>query len=174
MGRLYTFLLLSVAAFAWLASNLSADFPAAGLQPREADRLARFDSDPGHPGAGEDSNLIVLGRARDGHFYADVEINGTPITMLVDTGASGVALSEEDAHRVGIATTIGMNEHIGQGAGGAVFGDIVQIDSVRLGSTEASNLRGVVLRGGQISLLGQNFLQRFASVEIAGDRMILR
>jgi aspartyl protease family protein len=119
-------------------------------------------------------NAIVLQREGDGHFYADVEINGATINMLVDTGASSVALSEADARRAGIATTIGLNDYVGEGAGGAVMGNMVTIDHVRLGDVEASHLEGVVLRGGDMSLLGQSFLREFASVEIAGDRMILR
>ena len=58
---------------------------------------------------------LVLERRDDGHFYADVEVNGVPISMLVDTGASSVALSADDARRAGIATTIGMNEVSGEG-----------------------------------------------------------
>src|SRR6476619_3850934 len=57
-----------------------------------------------------DGNAVALDRSADGHFYADVEINGTQVHMLVDTGASGVALSREDARSAGIATSIGMND----------------------------------------------------------------
>lgn len=119
-------------------------------------------------------NAVVLDRRGDGHFYARVEVNGTPIEMLVDTGASGVALSADDARRAGIATSIGMREEIGQGAGGAVYGDVVEIERIRLGEVEANAVPGVVLNGGQMSLLGQNFLQQFDKVEIDGDRMVLR
>src|SRR5690349_9244692 len=71
---------------------------------------------------------IVLQRSENGHFYADVEVNGVPVHMLVDTGASGIALSADDARRAGIATSIGMNDVVGQGAGGSVHGDFVTID----------------------------------------------
>ena len=117
---------------------------------------------------------LVLERRGDGHFYADVEVNGVPISMLVDTGASAVALSAEDARRAGIATTIGMTEVIGEGAGGAVHGDIVTIDRIRLGDTEKSGVTAAVLKGGSMSLLGQSFLREFDTVEISGDRMHLR
>src|SRR4051794_39097119 len=59
---------------------------------------------------------IELKREQNGHFYADVEINGTPIRMLIDTGATGIALSRDDARRAGIATSIGMPNVVGQGA----------------------------------------------------------
>ena len=66
---------------------------------------------------------VQLERKADGHFYADVEINGTVVTMLVDTGASGIALSREDARKAGIPTSIGMNQVVGRGADGAVHGE---------------------------------------------------
>ena len=40
-----------------------------------------------------DDGSIALDRDSDGHFYADVRINGNPVHMLIDTGASGIALS---------------------------------------------------------------------------------
>ena len=39
---------------------------------------------------------VEIQRSSDGHFYADVEINGAPVHALVDTGASGVALSRDE------------------------------------------------------------------------------
>lgn len=120
------------------------------------------------------SGEMVLERGSDGHFYADVEINGTPVHMLVDTGASGVALSRDAARSAGIATSIGMNEVIGEGAGGSVHGEQVTIDRIRLGAVSMERVSGVVLDAGGMSLLGQDFLKRFQSVEIRDDRMILR
>lgn len=117
---------------------------------------------------------VTLERGSDGHFYADVEINGSQVHMLVDTGASGVALSRDAARSAGIATSIGMNEVVGEGAGGAVHGEQVRIDRIRLGPVSMEGVSAVVLDGGEMSLLGQDFLQRFQSVEIRDDRMILR
>jgi aspartyl protease family protein len=67
-----------------------------------------------------------------------------------------------------------MNEVIGEGAGGAVHGEQVRIDRIRLGSVSMEQVSAVVLDGGEMSLLGQDFLKRFQSVEIKDDRMILR
>jgi aspartyl protease family protein len=94
--------------------------------------------------------------------------------MLVDTGATGVALSREDARRAGIATSIGMNEVVGQGADGNVHGEFVMVDRISLGSKSVEQMPAMVLNGGEQSLLGQAFLAKFASVEIHGDSMILR
>lgn len=117
---------------------------------------------------------VQLQRQPNGHFYADVEINGTQIHMLVDTGASGIALSRDDARRAGIATSIGMNDVIGQGADGNVHGEFVTIDRIGLGQASIEKMPAMVLNSGEQSLLGQAFLQKFASVEIHGDTMTLR
>ncbi|HEY0629087.1 MAG TPA: TIGR02281 family clan AA aspartic protease [Sphingomicrobium sp.] len=121
-----------------------------------------------------DSDVIVLERSGDGHFYADAEINGQSIRMLVDTGASAIALSRDDAQRAGIGVSIGMPEVVGQGASGDVHGEVVTIDRVALGDKEAESVTAVVLDGGETSLLGQSFLSKFDSVEITGDVMVLR
>lgn len=117
---------------------------------------------------------IELQRSADGHFYADTRINGTYVRMLVDTGASVIALSRNDARMAGLATAIGMNDVVGRGADGAVHGEVVRLDNVELGPLSAQGLDAIVLNSGDQSLLGQSFLSRFSKVEIQGDRMILR
>jgi len=94
--------------------------------------------------------------------------------MLVDTGASTIALSRDDARNAGIATSIGMNDVVGEGADGNVYGEFVKIDRMTLGPKEVDGLDGIILNSGSQSLLGQSFLAKFASVEIHGDTMVLR
>ena len=125
-------------------------------------------------GGYSDGLAVQLDRSPDGHFYADVEINGAPVHMLVDTGATGIALSRDDAHSAGLATSIGMNDVVGRGADGSVHGEFVTLERVRLGGTSATGLEAVVLNNGEQSLLGQEFLSKFASVEIHGDVMVLK
>ena len=122
--------------------------------------------------AGQD--VVELKRQPDGHFYADVEINNMPIHVLVDTGASGIALSRDDARKAGLATSIGMYDVVGEGAGGDVKGEFVTLDSVKLGKQTASQVPAIILDGGQVSLLGQSFLRQFKSVEIHNDTMVLQ
>ena len=176
MGRNYLIILLAVGLMAAFAGRMPAPNKApamagaaAGNEPSSAD--SGSDSQFAQSGNGQQ---LVLDRRGDGHFYADVEVNGVPISMLVDTGASGIALSAEDARRAGVATSIGMHDIIGEGASGAVHGDIVTIERIRLGGIEQSAVPAAVLKGGSTSLLGQSFLRDFASVEISGDRMHLR
>ncbi len=120
------------------------------------------------------SDAIVLDREYNGHFYADVQINGSPIRVLVDTGATGIALSRSDAQRAGVAVSAGMFEVVGKGADGDVHGEFVQLDRVSLGSKTVEDVPAVVLNAGDHSLLGQSFLSKFDTVEIRGDKMYLR
>ena len=117
---------------------------------------------------------VELDRSSDGHFYADVEINGAQVRALVDTGATGIALSREDARSAGVAVSVGMPEVVGRGADGDVRGEYVTLDRVTLGHRSAENVEAVVLNGGEQTLLGQTFLSKFESVEIRGDTMVLR
>ena len=117
---------------------------------------------------------IELDRQPNGYFYADVEINGSPVHMVVDTGATVIALSRDDARAAGIATSIGMNDVVAEGADGAVKGEHVTLDRVALGSKTVEGVPAIVLSSGEQSLLGQSFLTKFASVKIEGDKMVLR
>jgi aspartyl protease family protein len=139
----------------------------------EADRIAELKSS-NSPQFSSGDESIALDRAADGHFYADVRINGNPVHMLVDTGATGIALSRDDARSAGLATSIAMPGVVGEGADGAVHGEFARLDRVELGPLSAEGLDAVVLSSGSQSLLGQSFLSKFASVHIEGDRMILR
>lgn len=139
----------------------------------EAARIAELKTKNDPRFASQDGS-IELQREGDGHFYADVRINGAPIRMLIDTGASGIALSREDAQMAGLATSIGMNDIVGEGASGEVHGQWVRLDRVELGPLSASGLDAAILDGGQQSLLGQSFLRKFAKVQIEDDKMVLR
>ena len=119
-------------------------------------------------------DAVVLKREPNGHFYADAEVNNMTIHFMVDTGATGIALTRDDARRAGLAVSAGMFDVVADGASGDVRGEWVTLDSVKLGQEEAKQVPAVILDGGQQSLLGQTFLQQFSSVEIKGDRMFLR
>ena len=112
----------------------------------------------------------VLERSGGGHFYADVEVNGELVRFLVDTGATGVALTERDAERVGLSFDRGDYEPVGMGAGGPIRGKFVTLDKVSLDGKAAHKIEGAILEGSEISLLGQNYLGRY-SIEMRGDTM---
>ena len=179
MGR---FLLIAFVAFGFLSAMLgrvqshgssSQDpyFEKARAQQGEAYEEAQRANEPT---VIKNDGTVELNRNEDGHFYADVQINGAPVHMLVDTGASVIALSRDDARSAGIATSIGMNDVVGEGADGAVHGEYVKVDRMELGPRTVEGLDAVVLNSGEQSLLGQSFLAKFDSVEIHGNTMVLR
>lgn len=115
-----------------------------------------------------------LTRSPSGHFYAHAQVNGQLVRFIVDTGASIVALTPEDAERVGIKFDPSRAELVGEGAGGAVYGQNVKIDSIEIDGKLVNDVRGVVLRDSNLSLLGQSYLTRMGSVQMSGDYMVLR
>jgi aspartyl protease family protein len=116
---------------------------------------------------------IVLPREADGHFYAEVAVDGAPTRMLVDTGASVVALAGEDAEALGIAWAPEDVAPVAQGAGGPVHGVHVMLDSVQVGDLEVRQVQAIVVPDLRVSLLGQSFLSRAGRVEMTGDEMVL-
>jgi aspartyl protease family protein len=127
------------------------------------------------PRAGNGIAQFTAHRASDGHFYADVQINGAVSRMLIDTGASMVVLNRNDARRAGIQARPGEFTSIAQTAGGDMAFKSVTIDRMALGPVASRNVPAMVSEGRlPVSLLGQSFLARVGSLEIQGDEMRFR
>ena len=125
--------------------------------------------------AGNGLAETVIARAADGHFYADALVNGATLHLLVDTGATSVALTRADAQAAGVQVAPGDFTATGQGAGGVVRLKRVVLDRVAIGPVAAERVDAVVAEDGlPVSLIGQSFLSRVGTIEISGDRMILR
>jgi aspartyl protease family protein len=118
---------------------------------------------------------FILDRAPDGHFYTEAQVNGALIRFLVDTGASTIALSKEDAVKIGLPFTENEFTVSGEGAGGKIALKPVMLDRVIIGNMETTNVEGVIVNSAmKTSLLGQSWLKRVGTVEITGDRMLLK
>ncbi|MEA3013160.1 MAG: aspartyl protease family protein [Sphingomonadales bacterium] len=140
---------------------------------RAADRPFAAASSPlkrGSSDAGYGSRELL--RNADGHFYADAQINGHSIRLMVDTGASVIMLTREDAQRAGVA--VPTERALAMGVGGTVAVAPVTIGRIALGGVDARDVQAAVADQLPVSLLGQNFLAQFESVEIRGDTMVLR
>lgn len=125
--------------------------------------------------AGNDITETVIARSADSHFYVDAEVNGAPVRFLIDSGASAVVLTPEDASRAGIAALPADYTAEAQTANGPVRLKPVTLDRVAVGGIEAAGVAAAVSEGGlPVSLLGQSYLARLSKVEIEGDRMVLR
>jgi aspartyl protease family protein len=112
-------------------------------------------------------------REENGHFYVHAQVNGQPIKFLVDTGATVVALTEADPLRIGLSFSPDDYQVIGRGVSGEVRGQFVELDSVVVDEKEVSGVRAAVIEGGSVSLLGQSYLSRIASVQMSGNVMTL-
>ena len=121
-----------------------------------------------------DGNAVVLERARDGHFYASIMVNGVEIPFVVDTGATQVVLTQADAQRVGIDTDQLRFLGLAHTANGTVRTAPVTLQEMRLGERVDQNVRASV-NGGELftSLLGMSYLNRFSKLEIERNRMRL-
>ncbi|WP_062114136.1 retropepsin-like aspartic protease family protein [Aureimonas sp. AU40] len=131
---------------------------------------------PGYTVSAGTGGEVMAVRADDRHFHVDASVNGRPVSFLVDTGASVVAIDPAVARRIGIDTDrLAYTSRI-QTANGVARAAEVTLESVRIGSIERRNVRAVVSEGSTIgsSLLGMSFLGTLGSFEFRGDRLILR
>lgn len=117
---------------------------------------------------------ITIPRAPDGHYYVTLQINGTPIRFLADTGASNMVLTQDDAKALGIDPE-GL-VYLGEAstANGTVRTARVELPNVALGAYTDTDFPAWVNRSEMAgSLLGMEYLSLYR-VEIAADQMILR
>ncbi|WP_373635479.1 TIGR02281 family clan AA aspartic protease [Yoonia sp. SS1-5] len=119
-------------------------------------------------------NQVAVPLRNDGHYYLTLDINGTPVEFAVDTGASQVVLSQEDARRVGFDPATLNYSGVALTANGRVRTAPVTLESVALGALRDDGLRAVVNEGAMDgSLLGMTYLNRYSRIEIMGNELVL-
>jgi aspartyl protease family protein len=129
---------------------------------------------PGSANAGA-AGAVRLGRAGDSHFYADADIDGTNIRMMVDSGASIVALTRRDAEAIGIDIDRLPIAGSARTAGGDVPVRPVMLDSIDVNGIEVRRVAAAVVDTDMgVSLLGQSYLSKLDAVNVEGDTMTLR
>ena len=122
----------------------------------------------------EDAGRIEVPRGPDGHYYLTVDINGTPVRFVVDTGATGMVLTQDDAQRVGLTDDDMIFYSEAMTANGTVRTAPVRLDDVAVGPFHDQGVRAFVNEGQMSkSLLGMEYLNRFARLEINNGRLIL-
>jgi aspartyl protease family protein len=118
---------------------------------------------------------VRIRRASDSHFYADTDVQGTQIRMLVDSGASLVALTRRDAEAIGIDVDRLPVAGMAQTAGGQIPMRITMLDRVEVDGIGVRNVEAAVIDADMgVSLLGQSFLAKLDAVNVEGDTMTLR
>lgn len=121
-----------------------------------------------------EGDKLVINLAQDGHFYIDANVKNQTIHFMIDTGASDMVLSQNDAKKIGIKEgDLEFNKSY-QTANGKVFGALITIDEIEFSGVKFYNVKASV-NGGEMgdSLLGMNFLRRFKRYEFYQDRLVL-
>jgi aspartyl protease family protein len=129
---------------------------------------------PGHPA--DSGHTVALARSQSADFQVNTQVNGRGVPMILDTGASAVVLSNEDAKAIGLPVemikyTVGIAT-----ANGHTKAAEVTLDQVAVGSIVERAVPALIAQPGQLktSLLGMSFLNRLQSWEVRGDRLVMR
>jgi aspartyl protease family protein len=110
----------------------------------------------------------------DGHFWALASVNGVPRRMLIDSGATVTAVSQQTARQAKIDTRTGLAPVVLRTANGATAAQTGSIDELRVGNIVARNLKVVTSPGlGDLDVLGMNFLSKLDSWRVEGRTLIL-
>ncbi len=120
------------------------------------------------------TNQMTLRPGHGGHYFLTAEIGGADIDFLVDTGASLIALSYEDAERVGLdPDSLDYTGRV-QTANGITMVAPVTLDTVRVGQLEVDRVEAVVTRASMgTSLLGMSFLRRLEGYQVEDGNLVL-
>jgi aspartyl protease family protein len=110
-----------------------------------------------------------------GQYAAGVLVNGVPVPMLIDTGASHVGVSASTARRLGLSPS-GGRKRVMQTANGQSTASPTVLRSVSLGGLYLNDVEALVLapEAGEVNLLGESFLKRLVSVEQRNGTLVLR
>jgi aspartyl protease family protein len=121
-------------------------------------------------------SMTELTAGQGGHFFTKAHINNNGIQVVVDTGASVVALSWKDAEKAGLKPSslnfdIPVSTANGTGKAARVLLESVEIDNVRV-----YNVQGMVLQKGalDVTLLGMSFLGRLQSFSVENGKLLLK
>jgi aspartyl protease family protein len=111
----------------------------------------------------------------DGHFRVEASIGGRRVPMLVDTGATVVALSYENGQSLGLVSGGDNFDARVSTANGSVGAKRVVLRDVRIGSVKVDDVAAVVMSPGAMdgALLGMSFLGRLRRLETARDRLLM-
>lgn len=121
------------------------------------------------------TGAVTIPRSADGHYYLTALVNGEAIRFVVDTGATDMVLTRQDAERAGLSPET-LN-YLGRAktANGEVRTAYVRLSEVQLGEVRDFDVPAVVNDGEMPqSLLGMGYLQRWGRIEIANNELILK
>jgi aspartyl protease family protein len=121
----------------------------------------------------EDEQRLVYVADRRGHFVLDVTVNGAPLRMLVDTGATFVALTPRDARAAGFAIRDLAFVGAARTAGGVVRVAPITLSEVSLDQLSVYDVKAAVIESLSMSLLGMSFLDRLKGYEMHDGKLYI-
>jgi len=169
--------LLLAAAIPWASRAQQNPRDDADLIPRLGETKAEFEARiRGLPRPPPAASSVTIVADLNGHFFVQAVINGTQVRMMVDTGATGVVLSREDARRVGINPQPSDFAARTSTANGIVTVAPIVLKEVVVGEISVSDVPAIVHPDVQYrgSLLGMSFLSRLSQFEVSGGRLMLK
>ena len=117
---------------------------------------------------------IIIDRARDGHYYLTATLNGAPVDFVVDTGATGIVLTQDAANAAGLNADKLVYSGVAMTANGETRVAPARVAEFTIGEIADTNIRVMVNEGEMDqSLLGMSYLQMFESISISGQQMTL-
>ncbi|HEY8433649.1 MAG TPA: TIGR02281 family clan AA aspartic protease [Sphingomicrobium sp.] len=166
VGRIFRFA-ISLGLFAFLIFILLQQAP---YQPE----LSRLTSSLGLDDQTVAGKELRVHMAPDGHFWVVASINGIDRRMLVDSGATITAISEDTARAAHIDTGTGLTPVMLHTANGVARARTGSINELRVGNIVARNLKIVSAPGlGSLDVLGMNFLSKLESWRVQGNTLVL-
>ena len=168
MAKLYVQVGLVGVSALFLAYQASERFaPVQAVAPPAIKEVARPEAGP---------RIVALKGDDRGHFETDVSINGQFVRVLVDTGASIVALTQADAQKARIFAPKTGQLVIAHTANGKVSVPQVRIPELRLQSLVVRDVEAVIMppEALKVTLLGMSFLKRLKSFEMNGSTLALK
>ncbi|MCA3612012.1 MAG: TIGR02281 family clan AA aspartic protease [Methylobacterium sp.] len=165
-------MILMVAGLAIGGANLAHTIAKRQSEPAAPEPVKVASANMATPAA----RVVALQADRRGHFAADLWVNNQFVKTLVDTGASVVAFSHEDAQKAGIHPKPGDYVIPVQTANGVVRAAKARIPELRLQGIVVRDVEATVMPPGalNITLLGMSFLKRLKSFEMNGNTLILK
>lgn len=141
-------------------------------EPREAEAAVVMPAVATAPASG---GVAQIARSADGHYWAQADVEGRAVRMLVDTGASVVALTREDALRLGLRLTPADFTQTVETASGPVMAAAIELDHVSVSGARVEDVRALVVEEGlPHSLLGMSYLGRLSAFEARPNGLTLR
>lgn len=166
VGRIIRFA-ISLGLFAFLIFILLQQAP---YQPE----LSRLTSSLGLDDQKVSGGELRVKMAPDGHFWVNASIDGVKRRMLIDSGATVTAISEDTAHAAGVKTGTNLAPVMLHTANGITPARTGSINELKVGNIVARNLKIVTAPGlGNLDVLGMNFLSKLQSWRVEDGTLVL-